>query len=213
MPPVKPRPRDRRDRAQQTRGKILRAADAEFRTNGYFATPMTAIAARAGVAVQTVYFVFHTKAELLSEAFDAAVLGEEPPTAPEQTEWFQGLATAPDAHAALAAFVAGTAEILARAAPLAEVVRAAAPSDPDVARVHEHHERLRIDGYHRAIELLDAREALRADIDVDQATDVLLTLAGPPIYVTFLSDRQWSHNRFVTWTAATLTELLLTPRT
>src|SRR3954453_13820162 len=89
-----------------------------------------------------------------------------------------------------------------RAAPLAEVVRAAAPAHPDVARVHEHHAQLRIDAYHRAIELLDAREALRADVDVDHATDVLLPLAGPAIYVTFLSDRHWSHNRFVTWSAA-----------
>ena len=45
---------------------------------------MAAIAQRAGVAVQTVYFVFHTKAELLSRVIDAAVLGPDP-NPPEET--------------------------------------------------------------------------------------------------------------------------------
>src|SRR3954447_18307313 len=199
MPSVKPPSRNRRDRALQTRGKILRAADAEFRANGYFATPMTAVAQRAGVAVQTVYFVFHTKAELLSAAFDAAVLGEHNATPPEQTEWWRAISSAPDAHTALAAFVAGNGEILRRAAPLAEVVRAAAPSDPEAAHVHDHHERLRAEGYRRAVETISARSGLRAGIDVEHATDVVLTLAGPATYLAFARDRKWSHSRIVTW--------------
>src|SRR3954467_6174215 len=202
MPSVKPPSRNRRGRAFQTRGKILRAADAEFRANGYFATPMTAVAQRAGVAVQTVYFVFHTKAELLSAAFDAAVLGEENATPPEQTEWWRAIASAPDAHAALATFLTGNGEILRRAAPLAEVVRAAAPSDPEAAPIHNHHEQLRADAYRRAVELIRARGPLRPGVDVDQATDVLLTLAGPATYLAFARDRNWPHSRFMTWTSA-----------
>jgi AcrR family transcriptional regulator len=209
MPPVKPSPRNRRDRALETRRKILRAAEAEFRANGYFATPMTAIAKRAGVAVQTVYFVFHTKAELLSAAFDATVLGDRNPMPPEQSEWWRQLSTAPDARAALAAFVVGNGEILRRASPLAEVVRAAAPSDPEAAHVHDHHERLRAEAYGRAIELIGAGGALRPDVTVEQATDVLLTLAGPATYLAFTRDRGWSHSRFLTWTGAALAELLL----
>lgn len=37
-------------------------------------TPMADIALRAGVAVQTVYFVFDTQPELFTAALDAAVL-------------------------------------------------------------------------------------------------------------------------------------------
>jgi AcrR family transcriptional regulator len=209
VPPVKPSTRNRRDRALETRRKILRAASAEFCANGYFATPMTAIAERAGVAVQTVYFVFHTKAELLNAAFDVAVLGDGDPTPPEQSEWWRELTTAPDAHAALAAFVAGNAEILRRAAPLSEVVRAAAPSDPEAAHIHDHHERLRAEGYRRAIEHIAGRGALRPGVTAEQATDILLTLAGPATYLAFTRDREWSHPRFVAWAGAALAELLL----
>ena len=41
------------------------------------------------MAVQTVYFTFHTKSELLSRAYDFAVLGEGDPVPPEQTAWYQ----------------------------------------------------------------------------------------------------------------------------
>src|SRR4051795_9668478 len=79
----------RHERARQTREKIVRAADEEFRAAGYQGATMAAIARRAGFAEQTVYFVFHTKAELLSNVIDAAVLGTEDPIAPEEAPWFQ----------------------------------------------------------------------------------------------------------------------------
>jgi AcrR family transcriptional regulator len=209
MEAVKPPSQTRRDRALQTRRRILRAAYNEFRANGYLGTTMAAVAAGAGVAVQTVYFVFHTKAELLSHTFDLAVLGEDEPTPPEETAWYRALTTDPDARRALRGFVAGTSAILSRASPLAEVVRAAAASDPQVALVHQHHERLRAEGYGRAVATLAGRGMLRAGMEVDEATDVLLTLAGPDTYLAFVRERNWSHDRFVTWAGDALAELLL----
>src|SRR3954452_11409872 len=89
-----------RERSRQTRGKIVRAADEEFRAAGYQGATMAAIARRAGVAEQTVYFVFHTKAELLSTVIDAAVLGPEDPVAPEEAQWYQAMEAEPDPVAA-----------------------------------------------------------------------------------------------------------------
>ena len=43
----------------------MRAAIEVFTESGYVGARMSDIADRAGVAVQTVYFTFHTKAELL----------------------------------------------------------------------------------------------------------------------------------------------------
>jgi AcrR family transcriptional regulator len=209
MAAVKPPSQTRRDRARQTRRTILQAAYGEFCASGYLGTTMAAIASRAGVAVQTVYFVFHTKAELLSSTFDFAVLGDDEPTPPENTEWYRALATDSDPRRAMRGFISGTSTILCRAAPLAEVVRTAAASDPDVALVQSQHERLRAEGYGHAVRMLADRGALRAGIDVDEATDVLLTLAGPDTYLAFARDRGWSHDQFVTWAGAALTELLL----
>ena len=62
----------RRERAKATRRRIAEAALARFSGQGYAATTMDAIAADASIAVQTVYFTFHTKAELLIAALKIA---------------------------------------------------------------------------------------------------------------------------------------------
>jgi len=69
----------RNQRAARTRRAIIAAATEEFRSSGYHGATMSAIAERAGVAVQTVYFVFHTKPALLTAAIDTAVMGEVDP--------------------------------------------------------------------------------------------------------------------------------------
>jgi AcrR family transcriptional regulator len=66
---------NRKLRARQTRARIAASAARLFAERGYLGTPMDAIAAEAGVAVQTVYFAFRTKPELLIAAYDQAVLG------------------------------------------------------------------------------------------------------------------------------------------
>src|SRR5687767_15454664 len=64
-----------KQRALVTRRRMLRAAYELFCERGYAATTMNLIAERASVAVQTLYFTFHTKAAILEEAVGAAVLG------------------------------------------------------------------------------------------------------------------------------------------
>ena len=48
--------------------------------NGYQGATIASIARRAKVAAQTVYFVFHTRAALISAVIEAAVIGAEDPT-------------------------------------------------------------------------------------------------------------------------------------
>ena len=73
MTDVNSHPRtSRRDRARATRLRILTSAQALFIERGYAATTMEDIAAAAGVAVQTVYYTFRTKALLLREVVELA---------------------------------------------------------------------------------------------------------------------------------------------
>ena len=67
--------RARRQKALETRWRIMDAAPAEFTERGYHDATMAAIAERAGVAVQTVYLGFRTKSGLLEEVVGNAVLG------------------------------------------------------------------------------------------------------------------------------------------
>src|SRR5688572_32815829 len=97
----------RRDRARATRLRITKAAYTLFCERGYAGTTMADIAEAAGVAVQTVYFTFHTKSELLSRAYDFAVLGEGDPVPPEQQDWYVRAIAEPDLEAALRMVVEG----------------------------------------------------------------------------------------------------------
>ena len=58
-----------------------------FTEAGYAGTRMTDIADRAGVAVQTLYYMFRTKAELLQACVEYAVLGPEELPPPQQPFW------------------------------------------------------------------------------------------------------------------------------
>jgi TetR/AcrR family transcriptional regulator of autoinduction and epiphytic fitness len=67
----------RQEQARQTRRAILDAAAKLFVEPGYAATPLTAVAAEAGVAVQTVYAVFGSKRQLLSDLVDVTLAGDD----------------------------------------------------------------------------------------------------------------------------------------
>src|SRR5437763_1750044 len=62
----------RKERAGETRRRMLEAASRLFSRRGYANTTLKSVAAEAGVAVQTVYFTFHSKAELLQATHELA---------------------------------------------------------------------------------------------------------------------------------------------
>ena len=189
----------RRERAQATRARIIRAAYARFCEQGYAGTTMADVAGLAGVAVQTVYFTFHTKAELLGGAYDFAVLGENDPKPPPMQPWYSAAAAEPDAHRALRLLASGVGAIIGRAAPLETVVRATAASDPEAAAVWGHHERLRVDGYRGMVELLAAKAPLVDGLTLDRATDLFLLYFGPLPYRGLVVDRGWSETAWLEW--------------
>lgn len=199
----------RKERAARTRRTIIGAATDEFRASGYHGATMAAIARRAHVAVQTVYFVFHTKPALLTAAIDLAVMGEENPLPPELTAWWQEATTTPDGRHAVELFVANVAEILARAAVLDRVAVAAATTDPEISDLLAHHESLRTQAFRTYVDTIAARGLLRHRLDPAEATDVLLTLAGSDTYLNFTGARGWTLQRYVAWATDVLSALLL----
>lgn len=199
----------RRERSRRTRLGIIAAGHAEFLESGYHGATMAAIARRAGVAPQTVYFVFHTKAELAGSVIDAAVLGLDDPTVPQSSTWWADMEAAPTAHLALQAFVRGAATLLRRAAGVSEVMRAAALTDPEIRAIHEHHDQLQVSGYRQVVDILATKGSLRDGLTPATATDVLLTLCGDSTYVQLTADRGWFHDQVVEWLADTAPRLLL----
>jgi len=203
----------RKARAARTRAAIIMAATEEFRASGYHGTTMAAIAKRAHVAVQTVYFVFHTKPALLTAAIDNAVMGENDPAPPDQTPWWQEATTTTDGPQAIELFVTNVAEISTRSAVLARVAVAAATTDPEIVDLITHHESLRTQGFRTYIDTLVSRGLLREELDPAEATDVLLTLAGADVFLNFTEGHGWTLQRYVAWTTEALCTLLLCSRT
>src|SRR6476661_4288364 len=108
----------RRDRAAATRLRIVTSAHELFVEHGYAATTMDGIAARAGVAVQTVYYTFRTKGLLLREVVEHAGAGrlDAPPVA--ERPWMREAMSEESGDRALAVAVEHGVDIYVRAAPL-----------------------------------------------------------------------------------------------
>lgn len=208
---VKPVRSPRKERARATRLRMLRAAQQAFIERGYAGARMTDIAEDAGVAVQTLYFSFHTKPELLQACYELAVLGEDNPAPPPQQPWYAAALGSRTGPVAIQHFAEGVAEIVARVAVLDDVVRSAR-HEPDAARVRDYNERLRRDGYRAVVEHLATRFGLRTGVDIDTGTDLLLMLAGPATYRPLVVEYGWPHDKYVAWLTAALTDQLLTPK-
>jgi hypothetical protein len=106
-------------------------------------------------------------------------------------------------------FTTNVSDINARAATLDRVALAASTTDPEVVDLINHHESLRTQGFRSYIDALAARGLLRDGLDPAEATDVLLTLAGPNVFLNFTEERGWTVQRYVTWTTDALCLLLL----
>jgi hypothetical protein len=135
-------------------------------------------------------------------------MGEDEPRIPQQQAWYQAMATEADVGPALRHFVAGVGEITRRVAPLSLVAQVAADGDPDTARVMAFHERWRVDGYQEVVKLISDKAPLRPGLSVERATDLLLLHLGPDVYRFLVEGRGWSHDEWLAWTTALLTEEL-----
>jgi len=195
------KPTSRKARAAATRQRIVDSAHQLFLEQGYAATTMPTVAAAAGVAVQTVYFTFGTKGDLLQAVYEQVVLGPEA-VPPHLMPWWPA---ADDGHAigdSVRRFVDGTAELLARAAPLVWTVL----GDETAREGYEHNEALRRAGYTDLVTALAGKHPLRAGLTAARARDLLLVLTGPQVFVQYTRDLGWSRDEFADWATGTVLE-------
>jgi AcrR family transcriptional regulator len=198
------KPRSARTRA--TRRRIVDAAAELFIERGYGATTLEQIAARAGVAVQTVYFHFGNKRTVLKEAVDVAAVGDDEDVALLERPWLEELRGEPDPRRLLELWMVTSTAIYRRIGPIMAVVRDAAVTDPEMAAQWATNEAQRATAFRTLAELLEQRGALNRP--VDEAVDVLCALLGPEVYGV-LTGRGWSPSRWERFTTETITAALL----
>jgi AcrR family transcriptional regulator len=210
---VKPRRRydspRRREQAEATRRDILAAAQRLFEAHGYAATTMAAIAAEAGVALKTVYVAFETKSGLLRALWHLLLRGDRDDVPVGEQAWFREVVDEPDPERQLRMTARNSRLVKQRAGALMEILRSAAPTDPDIATLWD---RIQTDFHanQRAIvESLDEKGALRPDLDVGGAADILWTLNHPNVWQLLVGERGWTADRFEDWLADALCSQLL----
>ena len=201
---------------------MVRAAYTLFCANGYVGTTMNAIAAEADMAVQTLYYTFHNKAELLGEALGAAIAGfdewRKPPPEPIVTDellalhgWWDDFTGQTTSDRALASFLEPGSRILERVAPLIAAMNGGF-GDPDAEAILRTAENRRVDTYRTAIAVIAAKPGgLRAGLDESTATDILVALFSAETYRALAHGRGWSNQRCRAFFEDVLTHQLLEP--
>jgi AcrR family transcriptional regulator len=198
----------RRAQARATRERILETAQALFGARGYAAVSVADIAAGAGVSVPTVFAGFRTKANLLKEATETALVGDVDPVPLADRPAMRHVVAAPTARAVLERFAALIAEAGPRVVPLYAVLHAAADADPELARVARTLDEQRLAGATRLAEVVLDRLGETDPERLEQVRDTIWTLNSPQLYSLLVTQRGWTPQRYGQWVARALTALV-----
>lgn len=212
--PVKPRSYHsplRREAARRTRHAILQAAGELFQERGYAATTMTAVAERAGVALDTVYESVGRKPMLFRLLVETAISGEDEPVPALEREYVKAMRAETSAGRKLDVYATAVATIMARLAPLLQVVREAAAGEPSLAELWRQISERRAGNMRLLAADLAATGELRPELPVDEAADVIWATNSPELYLLLVGERGWEPERYQRWLAATWRRLLLAP--
>lgn len=191
------------EQARSTRRKVVAAASDLFVREGFLSTTMAAIAAEAGVAVQTLYLGFGSKTAILAAAFDTALAGDDEPVPLSERPWFVEVLAAEDGPVALERFVRASAEIIGRSTPLYAVIRAAA-ADPEVAEILARNKQERHEVFTTVARALAEKEGFDRSLSVDDAAGILYTLQSEESHALLVTEHGWTGERWSGWVLDTL---------
>jgi AcrR family transcriptional regulator len=202
---------NRSRQAAETRRRIVEAAARLFLRDGYAATSMNAIAAEAGVAVQTVYASMKTKQDILRAVIQLTVRGEEEHVPVATSSRWREMERATDPREKLAMFARIHREICDREAAIFMVLETAAAVEPEIKPLLCEKEQLRYEDQARVARSLGRRGLLRTGLSIRKASDIIWALASERIYLALVQDRGWAVEDFEVWLTDQLAAALLAP--
>jgi AcrR family transcriptional regulator len=205
----------RQEQARQNQERMIDAAARLFAERGYAATSLTEVAAEAGIAVQTLYAAFGTKANLLKHAIDAALAGDHLPVPMMERDFARQMIAEPDPRKVLAIYAAHVREVAERAGGLLLAAWTASASDPAASELITELDAQRMRGMTAAASDIAAKAiqagCLADGITEDDIRDALWAFNSPQLYGLLLHDRGWSPDHFQAWLARSWVRLLLDP--
>jgi AcrR family transcriptional regulator len=191
----------RAERALVTRQRIADAARRLFRREGYAATTLTDIAAEAGVAVQTVYAVYGSKAGILGS------LRESVMSQPEAEALYGQAMADPSAAHSLELFARSIRVRFEHSGDVVVILRDAATADATIREGVAATLLRRRAGLRQLAERL--APSLRAGLDVAAAAAILDALTLPEVREELVDVQGWTPDAYEAWLAGVLTRELL----
>ncbi|SFW91305.1 TetR/AcrR family transcriptional regulator [Amycolatopsis australiensis] len=186
----------RQEQARENRRRILAAASGLFREKGYAGTAMPEVAKAAGVAVQTVYKAFASKAVLLKAVFDVTVAGDDEDIPIAGRDFIAAIQAEPDAARKIEMYLEHLAGSAPAVWPVQLLARDAAAADPGAAEVwaQMRQEMLTAMTYFSAD--LMATGQIKPGLTAEDVRDVLWTYHAPEQYELLCLERGWSPERY-----------------
>lgn len=179
----------REEQAAATRRAVTRAAHDLFAAHGWAGTTVAAVADRAGVSLDTVYASVGRKPALLLAAHDLALSGGQEALPAERRDYVAAVRAAPGAVAKLRTYAEALGRRYPATAPLAEALRAAAPTDEGCRATWTALGARRRAGMGVLAGELRATGEVRADLTDDDVAHLLWSTDGPELYLLVTSDR------------------------
>lgn len=191
-------------RRQRTRERILRATRRLIERHGTTDVSMEQIAGAADVTRRTIYDHFGSRAGLL------VALAEQADRDSDLDQLLAPVFNAPDAMTAIERLVDLVAEVTPRMLDLATAIERARVDDPDASAAWDDRMASRMGVFRSLADRLDQEGALRPELDVQEAADLIYTALAWQTWRLLVVDRGWTPQR---WIAHTKSELrrALTP--
>ncbi|MET3164063.1 UNVERIFIED_ORG: AcrR family transcriptional regulator [Arthrobacter sp. UYEF10] len=200
----------RLEQARRNREAILQAAERQFRELGYAGATLAAMAAEAGVSVETVYKAFGGKAGLVRAIYERGLAGSGPVPAYERSDDMREHES--DPKTVMREWGLLTAEVAALVTPIRLLMRSAAINDQEMAHLLDEIDSERLKRMRHHTRYLKGRGYLRQDVTEDEATDILWVCSSAELYELLVMKRGWSLPRFAQYVARFMIVSLLPER-
>lgn len=188
---------------------MLDAAQRLFGAHGYGATTLQQIADEADVAVQTVYATFGNKQQLLRDALDVAIAGDDAAVAVNERDWMHDVFHHRDPAVRLERYARAVRRIHERAADMFIALETAAAADPALRAMADEAAQQRRRGAASVVDALLDVTTLAEGLVRPHAVDVVWTLNSAEVYRLLVRQSGWTGDDYETWLGRTLNAQLL----
>jgi AcrR family transcriptional regulator len=195
--------------AARTRLRIIEAARALFQERGFSDTTIATIAEQAGVAPETVYSIYRTKAGLLDAIVREAVLRDDEPEDNVERSWVKHLLRQPDLPTRVTGFARHTAQTTELTSPIYAILASAGTGEDEVDELQRSLLEMRFRGQREIMIALAQGESLRPGLTPQQAADTFSALSSPELHHLLTVKRGWSQRRYARWLEQTVKTALL----